>query len=164
MYYVKNKSDVYEIFTTKFYPNIMRPIYRNYEYTGYMTVISDNGEFTSNNMKEFCANNGIRQHFTCLYTPEHNAPIERLFRTLDMMCNAMMIEKNLNQELWQYVHEASTYLYNRIPSRGEMYKGSKTPEELFYEIKPSLSHVRIIGSKAFVHIPAQTRIKDHMPI
>ena len=91
MYYARNKSDVYEIFTTKFYPNIMRPIYKNYEYTGYMTVISDNGEFKYNNMKEFCANNWNRQTFTCPYTPEHNAPIERLFRTLDMMCNAMMI-------------------------------------------------------------------------
>ena len=96
MYYVKNKSDVYEMFTTKFYPKVMRPIYKNNEYTGYMTVISENGEFKSNNMKAFCANNGIRQNFTCPYTPEHNAPIERLFRTLDMMCNAMMIEKKLN--------------------------------------------------------------------
>ena len=163
LYYAVNKSDVYKIFTTKFYVNVMRPVFNNYEYSGYMSVISDNGEFKSNDMKMFCNDNGIKQNFTCPYTPEHNAPIERLFRTLDMMCNAMMAEKNLRQGLWQYVHEASAYLYNRIPSRDKMYRGSKSLEELFYGIKPSVSHVRVIGSKAFVHIPAQTQLKDHKP-
>ena len=114
IYYAVSKSDVYRIFTTKFYVNVMRPVFNNYQYSGYMSVISDNGEFKSNDMKMFCNENGIKQNFTCPYTPEHNAPIERLFRILDMMCNAMMAEKSLKQGLWQYVHEASAYLYTRI--------------------------------------------------
>ena len=97
--------------------NVIRPTFNNYDCTGYMSVLSDNGKLKSNNKMTSCNDNGIKQNFTCPYTPEHIAPIECLFRTLDMMCNAMMAEKNLKQGLWQYVHEASAYLYNIIPSR-----------------------------------------------
>ena len=53
----------------------------------------------------------------------------------------------------------AAYIYNRLPRRNIEQEGTKSPEELFYGIKPSLKHVRIFGSKAFVHI----RLKDHLP-
>ena len=161
IHYAERKSEVFHIFSELFYPNVMKPTFVSHGYQGVMTVVSDNGEFKSNAMREFCLSVGVKQNFTCPYTPEHNAPIERLFRTLDMMTNAMMVEKKMKPELWEYVHEASAYLYNRLPRRDTAHEGFKSPEELFTGVKPSLAHVRVIGSKAIVHIPAETRLKDH---
>ena len=126
-------------------------------------MISDNGEFETFIMDTFSTNNKIKQQHTCSYTSEHNALIERIFRTLDNICNTMLREKELDVDLWEYAHETAVYLYNRLPRRNTKLEGYKSPEELFYGIKPSLKHVRIFGSKAFVHIPEQTRLKDHLP-
>ena len=75
----------------------------------------------------------------------------------------MLREKELDVDLWEYTHETAVYLYNRLPRRNTKQEGYKSPEELFYGIRSSLKHVRIFGSKSFVHIPEQTRLKDHLP-
>ena len=55
------------------------------------------------------------------------------------------------------------YIYNRLPRKNIKKEGYKSPEELFYGIRPALNHVRIFVSKCFAHIPEQTRLKDHLP-
>ena len=122
-YYAEQKNEVFQIFSELFNPNAMKPTLVSNGYKGVMTVVSDNGEFKSNAMRDLCLNVGVRQNFTCPYTPEHNAPIERLFRTLDMMTNATMVEKKMKPELWQYVHKASAYLSNRLPRRDTAHEG-----------------------------------------
>ena len=47
------------------------------------------------------------------------------------------------------------YLKNRSPTTAV----ATTPYELWYGEKPDLSHLRIIGSTAYVHIPKEKRVK-----
>ena len=162
-YYTDRRNKVPDIFINQFYPNILTPCIDNNLSGGHAKVISDNGEFKCIRMEVFCNSNKIKQYFTCPYTPEHNAPIERVFRALGNMCNTMLREKELDVDLWEYAHETAVYIYNRLPRRNIKQEGTKSPEEMFYGIKPSLKHVRIFGSKAFVHISEQTRLKNHLP-
>jgi hypothetical protein len=37
--------------------------------------------------------------------------------------------------------------------------GFKTPEEMFYEKKPEVRHLKIFGYLVFVHIPKEKRTK-----
>ncbi|XP_072007160.1 cytochrome P450 2D20-like isoform X3 [Engystomops pustulosus] len=47
------------------------------------------------------------------------------------------------------------YLQNRLPGKAT----KKTPYELWNNRKPELKHIRIFGSKAFVHVPKEKRTK-----
>ena len=90
--------------------------------------------------------------FTCPYTPEHNGLIERLWRTLHTMASTMMNEKNVKTELWEEAHKTANYLYNRIPPTTVSSHGLMSPYQLFHGgSPPSLSHIRMFGSKAFIH-------------
>jgi len=153
-YYVKNKSDVYDVLTKEFYPNVMAFMKEQpcaQRHSPY-TIISDNGEFKSNRVKEFLSMHGVRQLFTCPYTPEHNGLIERLWRTLHTMASTMLNEKRVRPDLWEEAHRTANYLYNRIPPSTVSSHGLISPYQLFYGgSPPTLSHIRMFGSKAFIH-------------
>jgi transposase InsO family protein len=65
------------------------------------TLRTDNGgEFTSNEFKTYCTNNGIRRHLTNVYTPQQNGVIERMNRTLLGMARSMLTFKKLSPTYW----------------------------------------------------------------
>ena len=153
-YYVKQKSDVYDVLVNEFYPHVIEYVKNSNIPTAQtpITIISDNGEFKSQRVKSFLSSHGIRQLFTCPYTPEHNGLIERLWRTLHSMASTMMNEKNVKPDLWEEAHRTANYLYNRIPPTTVTSYGLISPYQLFYNgSPPTLSHIRVFGSKAFVH-------------
>src|SRR5271154_2294853 len=53
------------------------------------------------------------------------------------------------------IAETVVYLKNRSPTSAV----ATTPYELWHGTKPNLSHLRIIGSTAYVHVPKEKRIK-----
>jgi len=153
-YYVKHKSDVYSVLVNEFFPHAIEfaRTAGRVPKDSVITIVSDNGEFKSVRVKEFLSAHGIRQLFTCPYTPEHNGLIERLWRTLHSMASTMMYEKHVLPELWEEAHKTANYLYNRIPPTNVTSYGLISPYQLFYGTgPPNLSHIRMFGSKAFVH-------------
>ena len=68
----------------------------------------------------------------------------------------MMNEKNLPKWYWAEAANTTVYLMNRCTTSGVH---DVTPHEKFFRKKPDLSHVRIFGSIAYVHIPDDTRQK-----
>ena len=67
-----------------------------------------------------------------------------------------MNEKNLPKWYWVKAANTAVYLMNRCTTSGVH---DVTPHEKFFGKKPDLSHVRIFGSIAYVHIPDATRQK-----
>jgi hypothetical protein len=53
------------------------------------------------------------------------------------------------------IADTVVYLKNRSPTSAV----ATTPYELWHGKKPDLSHLRIIGSTAYVHVPKEKRIK-----
>eukprot|EP00253_Pinus_taeda_P017001 PITA_17001 len=60
----------------------------------------------------------------------------------------------LGQEFWAEVVETSCYLVNRSPS-----STLDTPQEVWTGKKPSLSHMRVFGCDAYVHVLKEKRTK-----
>src|SRR5271169_6027012 len=98
---------------------------------------------------------GIIHEMTAPYSPDQNGVAERANRTIMERVKAIIAESKLDKRLWMEIAEAVVYLKNRSPTSAV----ATTPYELWHGTKPSLSHLRIIGSTAYVHVPKEKRIK-----
>jgi hypothetical protein len=91
VYFLKQKLEVFEKF------KIFRQLVENKVKEKIGTLRKDNGgEFTSNEFKTYCTDNGIIRHLTNFYTPQQNGVTERMNRTLLGMERSMLIFKKLS--------------------------------------------------------------------
>ena len=58
----------------------------------------------------------------------------------------------LGHEFWAEVVDTACYLVNRSPSSA---LEDKTPQEVWTGKKPSLSHLRVFGCDAYLHVPKE---------
>jgi hypothetical protein len=112
------------------------------------------GEFTSKVFRDYLKDNGIHIHQSAPYAHQQNSRAERLIRTLTDKAQAMRLHACLPDSYWEFaiLHAAHVYnmtLMNRLNWR--------TPLELLKGEKPSVSHRRIFGCGAYVHLPDETR-------
>ncbi|KAJ4703078.1 Retrovirus-related Pol polyprotein from transposon TNT 1-94 [Melia azedarach] len=68
----------------------------------------------------------------------------------------MLKSKRLPKEFWAEVVLTAVYLSNRSPTRSVW---GKTPQEAWCGRKPGISHLRVFGSVAHVHVPDERRTK-----
>ncbi|OWY93883.1 Rve-domain-containing hypothetical protein, partial [Phytophthora megakarya] len=114
-------------------------------------IRTDNGgEYTGKRFNLFCAKNGIVHQLTTPYTPQQNGLAERMNRTLVERARSML-----------YYHQAealrtAVYLTNRIPNTA---RSNVTPFEVFWKQQPSLDHIRVFGSRGFMHVDKTLRTK-----
>jgi len=98
---------------------------------------------------------GIIHETTAPYSPDQNGVAERANRTIMERVKAIIAEAKLDKRLWMEIADTVVYLKNRSPTTAV----TTTPYELWHGIKPNVSHLRIIGSTAYIHIPKEKRIK-----
>ncbi len=67
----------------------------------------------------------------------------------------MLFDAKLGHEHWADATSTATYVKNRSPSSCS----SHTPWELFFGRKSDVSGMRVVGSKAYMHVPKQLRRK-----
>lgn len=99
---------------------------------------------------------GIRMENSAPYTPEENGKAERENCTIMKSARTIMKQKNLPKTLWAEAVNTAVYVLNRT-SHSKTPK--QTPFEIWYGKKPDLSHVRVFGSVAYMHVPQQMRKK-----
>ena len=58
--------------------------------------------------------------------------------------------------VWEEASRTVVYVQNRTPQR--VFK-NKTPEELFFDKKLEVNHLRIFGCPVYIHIPKEKRTK-----
>ena len=88
VYILKQKSEEFEKFKT------FHQLIENEVKEKIGTLRTDNGrEFTSNEFKKYCMDNGIKRHLTNVYTPQQNGVVERMNRTLLGMARSMLTFK-----------------------------------------------------------------------
>ncbi|KAH9669584.1 hypothetical protein KPL70_021844 [Citrus sinensis] len=114
------------------------------------------GEFTSKEFLEFCEANGIRRPLTVPRSPQQNGVAKRKNRTILDMARSMLKSKRLPKEFWAEAVACAVYLSNRSPTRSVW---GKTPQEAWSGKKPSITHLRVFGSIAHVHVPDESRAK-----
>jgi len=106
-------------------------------------------------MKEYLKNAGIIHETTAPYSPEQNGVAERANRTIMERVKAIIAEAKLDKRLWMNIVDTIVYLKNRSPTSAV----ATTPFELWHGAKPDISHLRIIGSTVYIHVPKEKWIK-----
>src|SRR5438046_4765000 len=99
---------------------------------------------------------GIIHETTAPYSPDQNGVAERANRTIMERVKAVIAEAKLDKRLWMEIADTVVYLKNHSPTTS---LDRKTPYKAWYGRKPDLSHLRILGSTAYVHVPKEKRTK-----
>ena len=111
---------------------------------------TDGGGEYRKQMGELCTELGIHHEETAPYTPHQNGVAERANRTICERIRSILAETNLPKTLWAELARTVVYLKNRSPTRSLK---DRTPYEALYGVKPDLSHLIAVGTKAMPHIP-----------
>ena len=120
-------------------------------------IRSDNGgEYTSKQFREFCKERGIQQQLTVPYTPQQKGVAECSNKLLLDMARAMLLDSGLPKYLWAEAIATACYLHNRSPTVSVK---DMTPYQAWTGQKPDLAHIRVFGSTAYAHQPAEKRQK-----
>jgi transposase InsO family protein len=145
---MKKKDDVERCFRE--YQNRVKTLFKK----NVKRVRSDGGgEF------KFLSKDGLLWEPSTPYSPEQNGVAERLNRTVMAKVRAILVDSGLPHTLWAYFAHMAAYLTNRSPSSA---LNGMTPYQKLRGVAPDLSHLRIPGCKAYVHIPRNKRNKlDH---
>jgi hypothetical protein len=118
---------------------------------------SDNGgEYTSKEFVNFNKDVGIKRELTTPHNPQQNHVAERKNRTIMEAVKTMIHDQNLPMCLWAEATMTTVYVQNRLSHSA---LGFKTPEEMFTEKKPEVSHLKIFGCPVFIHILKEKRNK-----
>jgi hypothetical protein len=85
---------------------------RDYE----VVLMSDLRESHSKKLINACKKYGVHKTSTAEYTPQHNAFLERWFRTNSEMSRCQILQFDMKEEYWDSSRSHATFIYNRIPS------------------------------------------------
>lgn len=112
------------------------------------------GEYINEELLTDTKKDGITVSVTQAYSSEQNGIAERYNRTLMNGTRAQQHHSDIPLPVWGEICAATNYQRQRTPSRALDWK---TPYERWYQAKPDISHMRIIWSQAFMHIPKAHR-------
>jgi hypothetical protein len=111
-------------------------------------IRSDNGmEFNNSQIEGFLEEEGIKNEFSSLYTPQQNSVVERKNRTLLDMARTMLEEYKTSDQFWAEVINTACYSINRLYFHRII---KKTSYELLTSKKPNVSYFKFFGSKWFI--------------
>jgi transposase InsO family protein len=114
------------------------------------------GEYFSNEFITYLKMHGIQRQFTCKYTPQQNGVAKRKNRHIVEVAHALMADKSMPHHYWAEVVATTVYIMNRTPTATVH---GMTPEEKYSGRKANLSHLKMFGCIAYVHVPDELRIK-----
>ena len=99
-----------------------------------------------NDFMNFLDSHGITYEPSAPDIPAQNGHAERKGGVLTIKARALRIEGGLPQYIWNELYRTAGYIMNRTPMRKHNWK---IPFELVTKQKPDLSHLRLIGCKAY---------------
>ncbi len=114
------------------------------------------GEYFSNEFSEYLKEHGIQRKYSCSYSPQQNGVDERKNMYIVEITRAMLNEKNLPNYFWAEAVATTIYIMNRTPI---VAVHSMTTKEKFIGKKPDVSHLRMFGCIAYMHVPNEKRSK-----
>ena len=68
----------------------------------------------------------------------------------------MLEDAEMSKGFWPEAHEYANYVRNRSPTKALSHT---TPNEVFYNKKPSVATLRVFGSRCHVQVPLEQRRK-----
>jgi hypothetical protein len=114
------------------------------------------GEYFSNEFNEYLKEHGIQRKYSCSYSPQQNGIAKRKNKHIVEITRAMSNEKNFPNYFCAQVVATAVYIMNRTPTT--IIHGM-APEEKFTGKKPDVSHLKVFGCIAYVHVPDEKKSK-----
>ncbi|KAJ8897110.1 hypothetical protein PR048_002456 [Dryococelus australis] len=136
---IKNKSDVCD--ATRNYIVEAESKWNSHVYILHCDMA---GEYVANELTNWCRERGIKIDYALAATPQLNGRAERLNRMLMDKTRALLLDSNLEKELWGEALRTAAYLLNRNPSATV----DTTPAELWYGKRQVQSNLKLFGSLA----------------
>ena len=151
VYFMKTKDQVFEKF--KEYETMVT----NMTEKKIKILRSDNGgEYTSKEFSNYLKEKGIQHQLSVPRTPEQNGVSERMNRTIQETARCMIHNAGLDKKFWAEAVCTAVMIRNRSPT---VAVDNMTPYECFYGKKPDVSHFKVFGCKAYMHVPKENRKK-----
>lgn len=114
------------------------------------------GEYINSKFQKLFADTGIKHETSVAYCPESNGVAEWMNSTMISRARCMLIEAELDTDLWAEALNTAVYLINRSPNSAIDFA---IPEERYSGKRTSLNHLRVFGSKCVMQRPKQHRRK-----
>jgi transposase InsO family protein len=118
------------------------------------------GEYKSNAFLTLLKDQGIKILQSAPHTPQQNGRAERFNRTLMDKAESMRHYACLPASHWEFAVYHALHIYNRTPVKRLQWR---TAFEVVHNEKPDISHLRVFGCGAYVHIPADVRTNKLAP-
>jgi hypothetical protein len=116
-------------------------------------LISDGGgKFCNNTLSAILTEHGIVHNVSPPYTPQNNGVAERANRTILDMARCILMQANLAPEWWGEAIRTATAITNCLPSLG---RGTLSPLEQMFKVKPNLNFFKPFGCRAWVVKPKE---------
>ena len=109
-------------------------------------------ELIAGKMKEVCSAQGIKIISSVPYSPSLNGVAERLIGVTTRGIRSMLHDAKLPPRFWAEAMSTYMYLQNRTPTTAN---DGKTLYEVFYSMKPNVSHIRWFRCYTKVTLPSE---------
>jgi hypothetical protein len=119
-------------------------------------------EYVPSQLEQLANDIGSEVETTTARTPNQDGKSERAIRTILERARCAMIDQGIPQFLWPEIISATVHVTNRSATST---LGGVTPFQAFLDSIwpetrhiPSVAHIRVLGCKAYVHIPKEDRV------
>ena len=147
---LKSKDQVLGVFK-QFQASVEREIEKKIK-----CIRTDNGGEYIGPFDVYCKEQRIRHQSIPPKTPQLNGIAERMNKTIIERVRCMLSHAKLPKSYWGEALMTAVYLINLSPSyplQGDV------PNRVWYNKDVSYNHLKVLGCKAFVHIPQDERLK-----
>ena len=118
------------------------------------------GEYKSDAFLKTLKDAGIKILQSAPHTPQQNGRAERFMRTIMDKAQAMRLEACLPDSWWEFAILHALHCYNQTPLRRLKWQ---TPYTILNDQVPDISHLKVFGCGAYVHIPKDRRVNALAP-
>ena len=142
VFFIKKKLEAFECFKT------FKEMVENETDLKIKTLRSDNGgEFTSNELWNYCEEHGIKRKSSVARTPQQNGVVEWKNKVVEEMVRTMLNDSKLSDKFW--VHEVHIDVH--ILNRGLLkIKSDETPYGIWKGIPTNVKHFRVFEGKCYI--------------
>ncbi len=145
VYFMKHKGEMFQHFLN------FKAMVEKEKGVSIKCLKSEGGaEYFSNEFNEYLKEHGIQRKYSCSYSPQQDGVVERKNRHIAEITRAMFNEKNLPNYFWAEAIVTAVYIMNRTPTAAVH---GMTLEEKFTGKKLNVSHLKMFGCIAYVHVP-----------
>jgi hypothetical protein len=123
-------------------------------------MLDASGEYKSEAFLKTLKDVGISIKQSAPHTPQQNGCTECLMHTLMDKVQSMRLNTCLPQSWWEFAVLHATHVYNRTPLRQTKWE---TPYTNLHGEAPNISHLRVFGCGAYVHIPKEIQVNVLSP-